>query len=155
MKLRSSIIGIAAVFVLILGACAPQDPGTAPNGAEHEAEYQALLVQLEAGGAQVERVGTIEQPMIAADARQVNVNGFPVQVLIFPNEEQRLNVQGQLPQDPQLIPETGGMAEAGQVWVWGEGRLMVIYVGTSMGVIEPLTDALGEPALILEGGAVG
>jgi hypothetical protein len=47
------------------------------------------------------------------------------------------------------------MAEASQVWVWGDGRLMVIYVGTSMGVIEPLTDALGEPALILEGGAVG
>jgi hypothetical protein len=155
MKLRSSIIGIAVVLVLILGACAPQDPGTTPNGAEHEAEYQALLVDLEASGAQVERVGTIEQPMIAADARQVNVNGFPVQVLIFPDEEQRLTVQGQIPQEPQLIPETGGMAETGQVWIWGEGRLMVIYAGTNMGVIEPLTDVLGEPDLILEGGAVG
>jgi hypothetical protein len=155
MRFQKILIGTAAVFILILGACAPRDAGTDLNGAAvQEADYQALMVELEAGGAQVEQVGTVEQPMLGADARQVNVNGFPVQVIIFPDEDQRLNVQDQLAQQPNLIPETG-MAEASQVMVWGEGRLMVIYAGTNPAVVEPLTDAMGEPVLILESGAVG
>jgi hypothetical protein len=32
---------------------------------------------------------------------------------------------------------------------------LVIYAGTNPAVVEPLTDAMGEPVLILESGAVG
>jgi hypothetical protein len=156
MKFQNLLIGIAAMFVLMLAACAPQGPGTTPSDAtELEADYQALIVELEAGGAQVEQVGTIEQPTIGVDARQVNVNGFPVQVIVFQDESARLNIQDQIAQQPNLIPETGGLTENQQVMIWGEGRLMVIYAGTDSGVVEPLTDAMGEPVLILESGAVG
>jgi hypothetical protein len=157
MKLRKSLIGIVAVLVLVLAACSPEGPAADPDGgaAVIETEYQALMVELEAGGAQVEQVGAIEQPTIGADARQVNINGFPVQVFIFPDEQARLSVQQQLAQEPSLIPETGGLSNGSQVWVWGDGRLMVIHVGMNQGVIDPLTDALGEPVLILESGAVG
>jgi hypothetical protein len=156
MKFQKLFIGIAAILVLMLAACARQEPGITPDGATGlEADYQALLAELQAGGAQVEQVGTIEQPMIGADARQVNVNGFPVQVIVFQDENARLNIQDQLAQQPNLIPETGGLADGEQVLIWGEGRIMVVYAGTNLGVVEPLTDAMGEPVLILESGAVG
>jgi hypothetical protein len=150
-------IGIAVIVLLVMSACAPRETGTTPpnNATELEADVQALLVELEAGGAQVEQVGTIEQPMIGADARQINVNGFPVQVIIFQDESARLNIQDQLAQQPNLIPETGGLADGEQVMIWGEGRIMVVYAGTNLGVVEPLTEAMGEPVLILESGAVG
>lgn len=156
MKFRTTLMGIAALFILILSACAPENPGAAPeNTAVFEAEYQALLVELEAGGAQVEHVGVVEENTFGVEARQLNVNGFPVQVVIFEDEAQRLSLQEQLAQQPNLIPQTGGMEEGAQVLVWGEQRMMVIYAGNNLGVVEPLTGAMGEPALILESGAVG
>jgi hypothetical protein len=156
MKFRTTLIGIAALFLLILGACAPESPSAAPeNTAQFEAEYQALLVELEAGGAQVEHVGVVDETTLGVEARQLNVNGFPVQVIIFEDEAQRLSLQEQLAQQPNLIPQTGGIEEGAQVMVWGEQRMMVIYAGNNLGVVEPLTDAMGEPALILESGAVG
>ena len=156
MKFRTTLIGIAALFVLILGACAPESPSAVPeNAAQFEAEYQALLVELEAGGAQVEHVGVAQESTFGVEARQLNVNGFPVQVIIFEDEAQRLNLQEQLAQQPNMIPQTGIVEEGAQVMVWGEQRMMVIYAGSNLGVVEPLTGAMGEPALILESGAVG
>jgi hypothetical protein len=156
MKFRTTLIGIAALFILILSACAPESPGAAPeNAAELEADYQALLVELEAGGAQVEEGSVIEESTIGVEARQLSVNGFPVQVIIFEDEAQRLSLQEQFAQQPNMIPQTGGMEQGAQVMVWGEQRMMLIYAGNDLGVVEPLTDAMGEPALILESGAVG
>jgi hypothetical protein len=108
MKFQKILIGIAVIFVLVLGACAPQDAVTDPNGAAvNEAEYQGLLVELEAEGAQVEQVGIVEEPTIGVDTRQVNVNGFPVQVVIFPDEEQPANCTGSTGTAAQPDPGDG------------------------------------------------
>lgn len=154
MKFQKSLIGIALLLVFILAACSAQDPADAPNDPVFETEYQALLVELEANGAQVEQTGEIEQPSFGVDARQVTVNGFPIQVIIFQNEEERLNVQEQLAQEPNMVPETG-LADGGQVLIWAEGNIMAIFAGTDSGVVDPMNEALGEPVLILESGAVG
>jgi hypothetical protein len=152
MKLRAyTIPAFLAVLVLLLAACGPQDAAETPPDPVYEADYQALLVGLEANGAQVEEAGIIQEPIIGTDARQVNVNGFPVQVIVFADEQARLGAQEQLTQQPNMIPETG-LAEAGQVLIWGQGNLMAIYTGTDLGVVEPMNDVLGAPLLILESG---
>jgi hypothetical protein len=154
MKQRKLVIpGLLAIFVLLLAACSPQETSETPTDPIYEADYQALLVGLDANGAQVEEVGAIEDPVIGTDARQVNVNGFPVQVFVFADEQARLGAQEQLTQQPNIIPETG-LADDGQVLVWGEGNIMAIYTGTDLGVVEPMNEVMGDPIMILESGTV-
>jgi hypothetical protein len=144
---------LLAIFVLLLAACGPQEAVETPTDPVYEADYQALLVGLDANGAQVEETGVIEDPVIGTDARQVNVNGFPVQVIVFADEQARLGAQEQLAQQPNIIPETG-LADVGQVLIWSEGNIMAIYNGTDLGVVEPMNGVMGEPVMILESGAV-
>jgi hypothetical protein len=155
MKLKRHALtlpAILAVFVLLLAGCGLQDAAEAPPDPVYEADYQALLVGLDANGAEVEEEGTIQEPIIGTDARLVNVNGFPVQVIVFADEQARLGAQEQLTQQPNMIPETG-LSDAGQVMVWGQGNLLAIYTGTDLGEVEPLNEVLGAPQLILESGA--
>jgi hypothetical protein len=150
---RKFIFPLLAILVLLLAACGPQEVVETPTDPIYEADYQALLVGLDSNGAQVEEVSVIENPVIGTDARQVNVNGFPVQVIVFADEQARLGAEEQLAQQPNIIPETG-LADVGQVLIWSEGNIMAIYSGTELGVVEPMNEVLGAPVMILESGAV-
>lgn len=150
MTIRRKILATLALgVVLILAACAPATPpplpetgiGTPTVVIETYAEFFAAL---QATDADVEATGQVQQPFFPVAGQAIRVDGAEVQVFEFQDEATRRAVS-----DP--IIATGELAGptvvewVGQPNFWAEGRLIVLYIGEDMALIDLISDILGTP----------
>lgn len=76
---------LAVSFAILLAACAPQAEPEGGSPAQPALQDMESLVQaLQAGGAQVETRGPVEQPFLAAPGQVISVDGADVQVFEYP-----------------------------------------------------------------------
>jgi hypothetical protein len=127
-----------------------QETAAAPEAAVPTKEIGGLAEladDLRLAGAQVELGGKIEQPMLEkydVDGQVIKVNGIDVQVFEFGNEFTRSLVSGRISDDGSSIAGQEIPLED-QPNFWGEGRIIVLYVGTDAAMINLLSSVLGEP----------
>jgi len=123
----------------------PEGPTELPEQAVPlEMDTQALISSLQASGAQVSRVETIQETFFPISGEVLNIDGASVQVFEFPNETERQAVSRWIAEDGSSIG-TVMIDWASPPRIWATGRLIVIYVENDQTVFEKLTEILGDP----------
>jgi hypothetical protein len=138
-----TLLGLA----VLLSACAGGAPAATPvvsHGGEVE-DLVSLIDALRAAGAEVEPAGEVEQPFFEPVGQLIRVNGVDVQVFEFADQETRLAAQA------EISPDGSSVGTNMITWIdtphfWGQGRLIVLYVGSDAGLATLLTSALGAEA---------
>jgi hypothetical protein len=152
MKKTTLYLVTLAMFLVMAAACSPAPSPEAtpdPQRLEQEADYQTLLEQLRAQGADVELVQEVNQPLIPAITRVVNINGQNVQVMVFTDEQTRITAQDNIDLGAGIIPETGTTGNE-QMYYWASGRIVAMYFGEDEQVVAPLTEQLGQPVIVFQ-----
>jgi hypothetical protein len=99
---------------------------------------------LQAGGAQVESLGPVEQPFLSVPGQIIAIDGADVQVFEYPSAEA-------LAADVnQISPDGSGTVSLLITWIapphfYASDRVMVLYVGSEAAVLERLQGVLGAP----------
>lgn len=157
-RVQAQVIGaLVALAMFMLAACAPQaTPAAAPTVAPPVAATQPPAVShgghvetytdvgdaLRAEGVTVEPAGTIEQPFFPVQGQIIRVNGQDVQVFEFSDEAAAEAAAATVGSSGSAIGTT--MVD----WVepphfFRAGRVIVLYVGSDMAVLDALNAALG------------
>lgn len=157
----NKIIWSIYIFSLVLGACSELPAELVrPDAGEREREPGREMLQengsldefveaLEAAGAEVENVGTIDRqlPFIDVSAHILRVNGADVQVLEFVDESSRqaaeTMIQNRAPAIESVLPQWITQAN-----IWSRDRILVLYVGQDPQIIHLISGILGEPIVI-------
>lgn len=138
------------IAVLLGSACSSQatpapESSVTPNsllGSEVE-DQSSLIAALRASGAEVEVGESIEQAFFTVTGQILKVNGKDVQVFEYESAE-RMETDA-----TQVAPDGGSIGTSVVTWVepphfFKSGRVLVLYVGEDLEVINLLRGALGE-----------
>jgi hypothetical protein len=153
MKLTYRTLGLIALFLLLLAACAPDAGDRGAPAVTQESVYEGILENMRAAGADVELEEDVTQPLVPADTRLFRVNGELVQIMVFTDEVTRSNVENDMDLRSGLIPETGDPDNPQNLYYWSSGQTVAMYVGTNQAVIDTITAALGEPVTVNQSGS--
>ena len=106
-------------------------------------DYGSLIDALRAAGLNIEPAGEVEQPFASVVGYVVKVNGDDMQIFEYPDETQADS-------DAKLISPDGGIIGNTTIIDWistphfyKQGRLMVLYVGENVELINTLEAVLG------------
>ena len=145
-----SLISMLMVAILF-AACAPQaratkSPATpVPSVHGDPTEIQAsLMVALGKAGEKVELGNSVEQPFFSIKGRILKVNGVDVQVFEYKSAE------AMEADAAQVSPDGGSVGTSMVTWMatphfFKAGRVIVLYVGDDVAVLNSLMSVLGEP----------
>jgi hypothetical protein len=154
MKLTYRTLGLMALFLVLLAACAPDAADRGAPAVTQESVFEGILENMRAAGADVELEEDVSQPLVPADTRLFRVNGELVQIMVFTDEVTRSNVENDMDLRSGLIPETGDPANPQNLYYWSSGQTVAMYVGANQEVIDTVTAALGEPVTVNQSGSV-
>jgi len=145
---------IVLSIMLTITACSPQnaDQQNPLQAEEPQGQYAVLLNALRCSGAEVEELGSVDQPFLPVSGRLLEVNGQAVQVFEFDDVQSLRSIAEQITTNVNMINETEVSWDAPPK-VWANELLLVIYLGSEQGTIDSLNRALGEP--ITEQGEIG
>jgi hypothetical protein len=134
---RRLFLIVSILTLLVYGAgCAQKEP------AGPVTDYASLVDNLRAAGATVEPTGEIIQDFFSVKGQAINVNGEDVQVF-----EYRDNAAAEM--EAQLIsPDGSSIGTSMPFWVapphfYKGGKIIVLYVGENVAVIDLLESVLG------------
>jgi hypothetical protein len=105
-------------------------------------DQSSLIEALKAAGLTVENGDPLEQPFFTAPGQIIRVNGADVQVFEYESPEA-------MEADASQVAEDGGSVGTSMMsWMapphfYKAGRILVLYVGDDLKVIDVLTGALG------------
>lgn len=147
-----SLTLLLVVTILSLSACASTRDGTpgSDNGGQPTGEVggidgMAEMVDgLREADAKVEISGSIEQPFFPVSGQVLEVNDIQVQVFEFSDRDARRHVSETISSSGDQIG-TSLPSWIDQPNFWADGRLIVLYVGQNLSMIDLLSDVLGEP----------
>jgi hypothetical protein len=154
MKLTYRTLGLIALFLVLVAACAPDAADRGAPAVTQESVYEGILENMRAAGAVVELEEDVSQPLVPADTRLFRINGELVQIMVFTDEVTRSNVENDMDLRSGLIPETGDPDNPQNLYYWSSGQTVAMYVGNNQEVIDTVTAALGEPITVNQSGSV-
>lgn len=148
--MRGSFLTFLLAWASLMAACSgtasvvqdDEGPAVEPRLAA-VSDVDTLIVTLEALGAQVLRGEEIEQPFFSVQAQVLIINGGEVQVFEYDDTLARQTEAGQVGTDGSSVGTTM-ITWIGKPHFFQTGRILVIYVGEDLGIIEILEDILGE-----------
>lgn len=148
------------VLALILGACGPDTlpetggnattspllPTVVPTGGTETGglTYEGLAEALRAAGATVEPGDELDEIFPGIPTRIMKVNGADVQVFEFADEATAAAAASMISANGYTVG-TMAIDWIDQPNFWTRGRLIVLYVGKDLALIDLLTGILGEP----------
>jgi hypothetical protein len=111
-------------------------------------EFDVLVSDLRAAGAQVELGEAVNEPFFSAPGLKIIVNGLSVMVFEYNNPAVRQIESDKISQDGFSV----GNAQVD--WVdapnfWAKSRLIVLYVGRNTTLIAQLSQLLGDPITLI------
>ena len=146
------IVAMAAVALLISAACVRASTATpTPTSKATDYDYASLIDDLRAAGATVGDTGEVSSYEFSVKGQTITVNGEAVNVYEFAEAATADTEAGYVsPGGIEVsVPLGGGEFRASMVdWFapphfYKKGRLIVIYIGDSTAVINPLEGVLG------------
>jgi hypothetical protein len=147
MSKKMSLIVVAALFGLLLAACTPTattpEPGAPPVGAE-PATYADFVGSLEEQGVRVEQRGQVTQPFFDVTGQALAVRDQEIQVFEFASEQAQRDTAATLGMIRDTIAQAMGRP-VGQVHVWANGRIIVLYAGQDNQTLTLLNRVAGTP----------
>ena len=131
----------------VLAQPAPATPPPSAPVASHGGpvdDYVSLIDGLRAAGASVEPAGEVRQTFFAVPGQKITVNGEDVQVFEHPTAVAAEAAAATVSSDGSSVGTTM------ITWVapphfYRQGRLVVLYVGSSQKVLQALEGVLGPP----------
>ena len=138
-------IGLLWVLAFLVSGCANNaqtaspSPTTEPLAVEDKA---SLIAALEAAGATVELGEPISQPFFTPEGSIVKVNGADVQIFEYESSEAMAN------EASQVSADGGSIGTSMATWMdtphfYKTGRIIVLYVGSDIAVLDLLEETLG------------
>jgi hypothetical protein len=153
MNRKLHLIVAVALLALFVTACAPAATTPAPDpgapGAPPVAEvttYAEFVASLEQQGVAVEERGQVTQPFIDVTGQAVAVQGQEIQVFEFASEQAQRDTTATLGMIRDTIAQAMGRP-AGQVHVWSNGRIIVLYAGQDTQTLSMLNRVVGTPVI--------
>jgi hypothetical protein len=147
---KLSLIVATALLGLLVTACAPTaatpdatgspvvDPGMEP------ATYAEFVASLQARAVVVSEVGQVNQPFIDVSGQSLLVGSQEVQVFEFGTEQAQRDTAAGLGLIRDVIAQAMG-EPVGQVHVWANGRIIVLYAGQDNRTLALLNEVVGTP----------
>lgn len=146
-----SLVSLLMV-ALLFSACTPRvqaadipvtDAGLTTSHGGPVEDYVSLIDALRAAGATVEPGDTVEQAFLSVTGQIIKVNGADVQVFEYQS------VEVMEAEAAQISPDGGSTATTMIAWMatphfFKTGRVLVLYVGDDVAVLDFLKGALGE-----------
>ena len=138
MKVKNLILVVIALSLVLFGiSCSGRDSSGPVT------DYDSLLDNLSAAGATVESAGEINQDFFSVTGQAIKVNGQDVQVFEY-EDNQTAEAEAQL-----VSPDGSSVGTSLPFWVapphfYKAGRIIVLYVGENMAVMDLLETTLGS-----------
>ena len=94
-------------------------------------------------GATVDPAGTISQPFFIPQGQLLTVNGKDVQAFEFASEVEAGAIVETVSADGSSVGRSM-ISRVAPPHFYGDGRLIIVYVGSDSGVIKALKEAMGS-----------
>jgi len=137
---------IVLTIILTITACSPQnaDQENSPQAEEPPGQYALLLNALRCSGAELEELGSVDQPFLPVSGQLLEVNDQAVQVFAFDEVQTLQSIAEQISEDGSMFGKTEISWDATPN-IWVKDLLLVIYPGSDQKTIDSLNRALGSP----------
>jgi hypothetical protein len=153
MNKKFTVIVAAALLGLLIAACtpaaatpAPGIPGAPVDPGAEATTYAEVVASLEAQGAVVEERGQVSQPFLDVTGQALAVRGQEIQVFEFATEQAQRDTAATLGMIRDTVAQAMG-EPVGQVHVWANGRIIVLYAGQDSQTLTLLNRVVGTPLL--------
>jgi hypothetical protein len=153
MNKKLTVIVIAALLGLLITACTPvaatpdpDMPGAPVAPGAEATTYAEFVASLETQGAIVEERGQVRQPFMDITGQALAVRGQEIQVFEFATEQAQRDTAATLGMIRDTVAQAMG-EPVGQVHVWANGRIIVLYAGQDSQTVTLLNRVVGTPLL--------
>jgi hypothetical protein len=137
---RFMSVFIAFFLIGVVGCGGSSTPPTSHGGPVKD--YVSLIDHLRAASATVVPTGSVTQPFFSVTGQSITVNGEPVQIYEYANEDDA-NADA-----ARISPDGGTIGNTMVDWIapphfYKKGQIIVLYVGSNTTVMNILKTTLG------------
>lgn len=147
-KFKVNVLYLLLLFSLTLTACsqtviARDERVTAVSEAPAaSSDDDALITALAGTGAQVEKVGQVNQPFFSVPGQVISLNGSEVQIFVYADEASAQK------EAAQVSPEGTAVGGSSMMWLatphfYSDGRAIALYIGDDAATLALLETVFG------------